>query len=72
MLDSAVQAGILSQYVSPPLHIEVMTFNRQNIVLLGNYQYSDVREIVKAVSKINQDADTAGRAKVKKGLLLPF
>lgn len=72
LVDSAVQAGILSQYVSPSLHIEVMTFNRQNIVLLGNYQYSDVREIVKAVSKINQDADTAGRAKVKKGLLLPF
>lgn len=72
MLDSAVQVGILSQYVSPSLHIEVMTFNRQNIVLLGNYQYSDVREILKAVSKINQDADTAGRAKVKKGLLLPF
>lgn len=72
MLGSAVQAGILSQYVSPSLHIEVMTFNRQNIVLLGNYQYSDVREILKAVSKINQDADTAGRAKVKKGRLLPF
>ena len=72
LVDSAVQAGILSQYVSPSLHIEVMTFNRQNISLLGNYTYSDVGEIAKVVSKVNQEADKAGRTKAKKGLLLPF
>lgn len=72
LVDCAVQDGILSQYVSPSLHIEVMTLNLQNISLLGNYLYSDVEEIAKVVTKVNQEADESGKAKVKKGLLLPF
>lgn len=72
LVDCAVRDGILSQYVSPSLHIEVMTLNRQNISLFGNYQYSDVEEIAKVVAKVNQEADESGKAKVKKGLLLPF
>ena len=72
LLDSAVQEGILSQYVSPSLHIEVVTLNQENIVSLGNYSYNEVKELAKAMGEINQVADEAGLAKVKKGLLLPF
>lgn len=72
LVDSAVQTGILSQYMSPSLHVEVMALNRQNIALLGNYKYSDVEEIAKVVTSVNQEADAVGMTKVKKGLLLPF
>lgn len=72
LFDSAVQGGILSQYVSPSLHIEVVTINQENIVSLGNYSYNEVKELAKAMGEVNRVADEAGLAKVKKGLLLPF
>ena len=67
-----VNLDALNTMFTPSLHTEVMTLNLQNISLLGNYLYSDVEEIAKVVTKVNQEADESGKAKVKKGLLLPF
>lgn len=72
LFNSAVQEGFFSQYVSPSLHIEVVTLNQENIVSLGDYSYNEVKELAKAMGEINQVADETGLAKVKKGLLLPF
>jgi len=53
LFDSAVQQGIFNQYISPSLHLRVVIFNSDNIVLLKDYQYYQVEELAKIFNKIN-------------------